>query len=181
MADQPVEIVEHDHRWQARFIEQQTRLSVLLSPWLAAPIEHIGSTAVDGLPAKPVVDILAPVHSLDAFSEAVAVLEAEGWWFWADDPCRSYRFWFLRPRPEARTHHLHAIEHEHPHTRALVAFRDELRRDPAVRRQYAALKVGLVRRHRDHRNAYTNAKTEFIERTLRAIGIAPPPRARLPE
>jgi GrpB-like predicted nucleotidyltransferase (UPF0157 family) len=106
VTDEAVMLVGHDPLWRGRFLEQQARLSASLQPWLAAPIEHIGSTAVPGLRAKPIIDILAPVVSLDAAHAAVPVLEHNGWMFWSDDPNRSYRLWFLRPRPDARTHHL---------------------------------------------------------------------------
>ena len=83
------------------------RCLALLRPWLTAPPEHVGSTAIAGLRAKPIVDVLAPVHSLAEAQDAVPVLERDGWLFWADDPNRSYRLWFLRPTPTARTHHLY--------------------------------------------------------------------------
>ncbi|HEX4060124.1 MAG TPA: GrpB family protein, partial [Streptosporangiaceae bacterium] len=104
MTDQPVYLAEHDRAWPGMFAEQQARVNAILAPWLAAPIEHIGSTSVPGLPAKPVIDMLAPVRSLATAGEAVAPLTEDGWLFWPDDPCRDYRLWFLRPRPEERTH-----------------------------------------------------------------------------
>jgi GrpB-like predicted nucleotidyltransferase (UPF0157 family) len=133
-----------------------------LQPWLAAPVEHVGSTAVPGLRAKPVVDILAPVVSLAQAQAAIAVLTADGWLFWPDDPNRDYRMWFLRLKPEARTHHLHVIQHNHPASCAELAFRDVLRRDPAVRQAYAALKERLAVQYRTDRDAYTDAKSDFI-------------------
>jgi GrpB-like predicted nucleotidyltransferase (UPF0157 family) len=163
------------------FAEQQARVTVILAPWLAAPIEHIGSTSVPGLAAKPVIDMLAPVRSLTGAQEAVAPLTEDGWLFWPDDPCRDYRLWFLRPRPEARTHHLQLIEHDDPHARALIAFRDALRAEPGLRTEYADLKNRLARQYRQNRNSYTNAKSEFVARVLRAAGIDPPPRDRLIE
>jgi GrpB-like predicted nucleotidyltransferase (UPF0157 family) len=181
VADQPVHLAEHDQAWPGRFAEQQARVTGILGPWLAAPIEHIGSTSVPGLPAKPVIDMLAPVRSLADAREAVAPLTREGWLFWPDDPCRDYRLWFLRPRPEARTHHLHLIEHDDPHARALIAFRDALRTEPGLRADYADLKDRLARQYRQNRNSYTNAKSEFVARVLRAAGVDPPPRDRLPE
>jgi GrpB-like predicted nucleotidyltransferase (UPF0157 family) len=181
MTDQRVEIVPYDPAWLDRFADQQGAVSAVLGPWLAGPVEHVGSTSVDGLPAKPVVDMLAPVQSLEAAQTAVGVLEADGWLFWPDDPCRHYRLWFLRPTPDARTHHLHVIERDHPQARALLAFRDALRGDPGLRREYAELKRRLAGQYGENRNAYTNAKGDFIERTLRRAGIEPPPRERLPE
>ena len=181
MADQPVHIAKYDPAWPDRFAEQQERAAAVLVPWLAAPIEHIGSTAVPGLPAKPVIDMLAPVRSLAQAQDAVAPLQADGWVFWPEDPCRHYRLWFLRPQPETRTHHLHLIEHDHPHARALIAFRDTLRAEPGLRTLYAELKKRLARQHRDNRNAYTNAKSDFVATVLSTVGVEPPARDRLPQ
>ena len=181
MADEPVHISAYDPAWPARFDVQRDRVTAVLEPWLAAPVEHVGSTSVPGLPAKPIVDILAPVKSLGQAQHAVAPLQADGWLFWPEDPCRYYRLWFLRPQPEARTHHLHVIEHDHPQARAVLAFRDALRADPGLRAGYADLKRQLAREHRDNRNAYTNAKADFVASVVRAAGIDLPARDRLPE
>lgn len=181
VADQRVEIVDHDPAWRDRFAEQRPVVEELLGPWLAGPVEHVGSTSVPGLRAKPVIDMLAPVNSLTSARAAVPVLATAGWLFWPDDPGRHYRLWFLRPRPEARTHHLHLIENGHPHALALLAFRDALRADAALRSDYADLKERLARQHPDNRNAYSNAKGDFVVRALRRAGIEPPVRDALPE
>src|SRR5215471_4449299 len=161
MADQRVEVVGYDPGWHDRFAEQRPLVAELLRPWLAGPVEHIGSTAVPGLAAKPVIDMLAPAGTLSEVRAAIPVLEAAGWLLWPQDPCGHYRLWLLRPRPEARTHHLQVVEAGHPHARALVAFRDALRADAGLRREYASLKERLADQHRDNRNAYTNAKGAF--------------------
>jgi GrpB-like predicted nucleotidyltransferase (UPF0157 family) len=176
-----VEIVEYDPAWPGRFADQRDQVAAILGPWLAGSVEHIGSTSVPGLAAKPVIDMLAPVRSLDAAHEALGILGAGGWLFWPEDPCRHYRLWFLRPRPAARTHHLHVIERDHAQARALLAFRDGLRGDPGLCRDYGQLKKDLARRHGGNRNAYSNAKTDFVERALRQAGVEPPPRERMPE
>ena len=181
MADAPVFIAQYDPAWLAGFDGQRDRVTAVLEPWLAAPVEHIGSTSVPGLPAKPIVDMLAPVESLGQAQDAVAPLQADGWVFWPEDPGRHYRLWFLRPSPEARTHHLHVIEHGDRHARALIAFRDALRADPELHAEYAALKQQLAREHTGNRNAYTNAKAGFVARVVSAAGIELPPRDRLPE
>jgi GrpB-like predicted nucleotidyltransferase (UPF0157 family) len=93
VADQLVHLAEYDRAWPDLFAEQQARAAAILAPWLAAPIEHIGSTSVPGLPAKPVIDMLAPVRSLTGTHDAVAPLTEDGWLFWPDDPCRHYRLW----------------------------------------------------------------------------------------
>ena len=172
-------IVDYDPAWRDRFAEQASRLMMILQPWLAAPVEHVGSTAVPGLRAKLVVDILAPVVSLAEAQPSIDVLTADGWLFWPDDPNRHYRLWFLRPKPDARTHHLHVIQHDHPAARDELAFRDVLRRDPTVRQAYAALKDRLAVQHRTDRDAYTDAKSDFIRSVLRSAGLDVTSRRRL--
>ncbi|HET6736924.1 GrpB family protein [Mycobacterium sp.] len=167
MADMPVQIVEYDARWQEKFAQQRDLLSPALSRWLAAPIEHVGSTSVTGLASKPIIDILAPVTSLADAQGAVPLLQAAGWLFWPTDPNRSWRLWFLRPRPEARTHHLHLIEHDDPHSQELRIFRDLLRSQPELRQRYELLKYELAQTHRDDREAYSAAKRHFVKTALR--------------
>lgn len=180
MPEQLVEIVEYDAAWPDRFADQQGQVTAVLGRWLARPVEHIGSTSVPGLAAKPVIDMLAPVRSLEAALESVRALEADGWLFWPEDPCRHYRLWFLRPRPDARTHHLHVIECDHRQAQALLVFRDTLRADPGLCRDYTQLKRQLACQYGDNRNAYSNAKGDFVEGVLRGAGIEPPPRNLLP-
>ena len=69
----PIHVVPYDPTWPVRFAEERAALAGVLAPWLAGPIEHIGSTAVPGLVAKPVIDIMAAVESLDASWPALAV------------------------------------------------------------------------------------------------------------
>lgn len=170
MADQAVYLVDHDPAWREQFVAQRDTLVRLLQPWLAAEPEHVGSTAVPGLRAKPVVDIAVPVVSLADAAAAVPVLEADGWLFWPDDPNRSYRLWFLRPTPAARTHHLYLMQHDQPELRRVLLFRDALRGDARVRDRYAALKERLAEQHRADREAYTDAKSAFVRSVLEAAG-----------
>ena len=171
-----IEIIEYDPVWVERFVEQRVRLDVVLAPWLAGTVEHIGSTSVPGLRAKPIINILAPVKSLADAQTAMPALAGEGWLFWPQNPNRHYRMWFLRPHPRSRTHHLQLIAHNHPDARALIAFRDALRGDDALRTAYASLKETLAVQHQTNRNAYSNAKTDFIRSALRQRGCLAPSR-----
>ena len=166
-----VQLADHDPRWAELFARQRDRLADILAPWLAAPVEHIGSTAVPGLRAKPIVDLLAPVGSLTAREAMVRALAADGWLHWPGDPRADRRLWLLRPRPEQRTHHLQVVEHADPRTRALLAFRDALRADPALALEYQHLKEHLAAEHPANRNAYTNGKAAFVAEVLRAAGV----------
>jgi GrpB-like predicted nucleotidyltransferase (UPF0157 family) len=173
MADMAVELVPYDPSWPVRFAEQRDRVSAVLADRLAAPVEHIGSTSVPGLWAKPVVDLLAPVGSLGspAAREAmVEALSADGWLYWPDDPHWRTRLWFLRPRPEARTHHLQVVEHGGPRAGALLTFRDALRRDPELAEAYRLLKSRLAAEHQRDREAYTRGKAAFVAGVLATAG-----------
>lgn len=181
MADMRVTIIDYDPSWAERFTEQRDDVQGLLAPWLAGSVQHVGSTAVPGLRAKPVIDMLAPVVSLAEVRTAVPLLAEHGWLYWPDDPAGYYRLWFLRPAPEARTHHLQVIEHDDPHALAIVGFRDALRADARLRQEYADLKERLARQHPGNRNAYTNAKDEFVARALANAGLEVPTRDALPE
>ena len=172
----PVELVEYDPAWEREFAKQRDRLAIILDSWLAGPVEHVGSTAVPGLSSKPIIDILAPVVSLTVAREAVSVLEEDGWLGWPTDPNKSWRLWFLRPRADARTHHLYLVRHDDPHVRELRAFRDALRRDERLRNEYQTLKCRLAEVYHDDREAYTLAKASFIQNTLKQNGIEPQPR-----
>jgi GrpB-like predicted nucleotidyltransferase (UPF0157 family) len=169
----PVDIAEYDPAWQQSFAEQRNRLAILLHGWLAQPVEHVGSTAVPGMAAKPVVDMLAPVISLAQARPAVSSLTEDGWLYWPTDPNCSWRMWFLRPRPDARTHHLYLIQYEDPRLRELRAFRDALRADDVLRDRYAMLKRKQAEAFRNDREASTKAKTGFVDAVLRQVGIEP--------
>jgi GrpB-like predicted nucleotidyltransferase (UPF0157 family) len=181
VADQGIEVVDYDPAWPELFAGERPAVEALLAPWLCGPVEHVGSTAVPGLRAKPIIDMLVPVRSLPAVIAAVPLLKGAAWMPWPEDPLREYRLWFLKPSPEARTHHLQVVEADHPHAVALVAFREALRADDRLRDEYASLKERLAAEHADNRNAYTNAKAEFVTRALRQAGVEPPARDLLPE
>jgi GrpB-like predicted nucleotidyltransferase (UPF0157 family) len=171
MSDMAVYLVQHDPQWTVRFAEQRDRLAQLLAPWLAGEIEHVGSTAVAGLPAKPIVDVLAPVRSLADRDAIVEVLTAAGWLYWPDDPTPG-RLWFLRPDPAARSHHLQVRAAGDAGTAALLTFRDALRADPALAADYAALKRRLAAANPTDRDAYTDAKADFVAAAVQRASLS---------
>ena len=178
MGDAPIQVTQCDAAWPDSFAQQRRQLLTRLQPWLSGAIEHVGSTAVPDLAAKPIIDIAAPVHSLVEAHRAIPVLEQAGWWYWPSDPNGSWRLWFLRPRPETRSHHLYLIQHDDPHLQELIAFRNRLRTDATARTQYAALKMALAQRYRTDREAYTAAKMDFVVKLLRQTGMDVVPRTR---
>jgi GrpB-like predicted nucleotidyltransferase (UPF0157 family) len=170
MHGQPPVIIEpYDPRWPAMFEAERAALAGVLAPWLAGPIEHIGSTAVPGLPAKPVIDIMAAVQDLAASRPAIAALSPLSYCYF--DYKGEVMHWLCKPSDLERTHHLHLVPFASPLWRERLAFRDALRRDPALRAAYRDLKLGLAADHRDDREAYTEAKTGFIQQALASTGV----------
>ncbi len=164
----PVEIVSYDPSWPARFEEEADVLRRALAAWLAGPIEHFGSTAVPGLAAKPVIDIMAGVVTLDASRPAIAAATELGYSYAPYRP--EFEHWFCKPSPSFRTHHLHLVPAGSIHWRRSIAFRDHLRAHSDIAREYEALKRRLAVEHRLDREAYTQAKHPFIDR-ITAIAL----------
>ncbi|MEO8143786.1 MAG: GNAT family N-acetyltransferase [Betaproteobacteria bacterium] len=165
--DAPIELAAYDPSWPLKFESERTLLAPLLAPWLAGRIEHIGSTAVPLLAAKPIIDIAAPVQSLEASRAAIEALTGAGYAYW---PYKAeVMHWFCKPSPELRTHHLHLVPIDSPLWRERLAFRDALRASPALAAEYADLKRRLAEQYRDNREAYTEAKAPFVRQVLSSL------------
>lgn len=158
----PVEIVPYDPSWPARFEEEERALRQALAAWLVGPIEHIGSTAIPGLAAKPVIDIMAAVATLEASRPAIAALVELGYCY---APYRvDSEHWFCKPSPAFRTHHLHLIPIGTPRWSEALAFRNYLRSHSEIAAEYEDLKRRLALEHHFDREAYTEAKGPFVAR-----------------
>jgi GrpB-like predicted nucleotidyltransferase (UPF0157 family) len=162
--DGPIEIVEHDPSWQAAYLAERERLASLL-PGLR--IDHIGSTAVHGLAAKPVIDMIALVDDLDAC--ATELVRRAGYHL----PARfnanlDHRRFLCYPTLSHRTHHLHLVDERRGMDNCL-RFRDRLQSDPELAARYAAVKRELAARFQGDRMAYTEAKSTFIEDAIRQL------------
>lgn len=166
----PVVIVRYDPTWPARFKAERERLQGLVGP-ATARIEHVGSTAVPGLGAKPIIDILVGVHSLTAFEARIPSLEKAGFEYIAEHervlPDRRFLAW---PTPPPREVHVHAVEIGTPFWVDHLRFRDRLRADPALAAAYDTLKRRLAAEHGRDREAYTEAKAPFILDVLTRSG-----------
>lgn len=163
----PIVIVPYDPGWPAAFHAERDRIDLVLRPLLVRSIEHIGSTAVPGLAAKPIIDMLAVVADIDEVALLAAPLAKLGW-VPAPEPGDGERRVrsFCTPAVEHRTHHLHVVESDAIGWRGTLAFRDHLRSHPGLAGAYAALKRELADRHGDdpnHREPYRAGKAAFIE------------------
>lgn len=163
-------IVESDPRWSLLFEEEAARVASVLSHDLVDRIDHIGSTAVPGLAAKPIIDLLVSVRSLvEAKQVAVAPLEQLGYAYWFDNP-DAQRMFFVKGLPpnSPRTHHLHMIASDSI-LRERLLFRDYLREHPNEALRYAQLKRDLAQQFLTDREAYTNGKTEYVQSVMQKV------------
>lgn len=164
-----VAITPYDPIWPLRFQEEKQHLQSCLPSQLIVRIEHFGSTAVPGLPSKPIVDMLVEVSSLNIVKDEVpSILEAQGYDYfwrssWGDNTPPFYAWFIKRDSQGIRTHHIHMVEAHFEHWDRLF-FRDYLMEHPPIAHEYAMLKQRLSTVHHHDRVAYTKAKTEFIVR-----------------
>lgn len=161
-------LVEHDPNWPVRFAEEAERLRGAIGRWAQA-IEHVGSTAVPGLIGKPVLDIAIAVATLADADACVAPLEALGYRYRGlngDDPRRRY---YVGEVSGKRTTQLHLYILPASAWEAKLAFRDALRRDPALVIAYAAEKRRVAEAVGWDKSAYAVEKGAFIQGVLKQL------------
>jgi GrpB-like predicted nucleotidyltransferase (UPF0157 family) len=167
-ASQPVVLAEYDPRWPAEFAAEAERIRGAIGPWIEG-IEHIGSTAVEGMPAKPVIDLLIGVRRLMQAGRCTGPLEKLGYAYVpqveAAVPERRYFY-----KPEV---HAHLVELGGRFWKEKLRFRDLLRADADLARRYAALKRDLAARFAHDRTRYSEGKSAFVERALSAQPAGP--------
>jgi GrpB-like predicted nucleotidyltransferase (UPF0157 family) len=171
VVQEEIAVTPYNPQWPASFRREAEHLRSCLPTNLLGRIEHFGSTAVPGLAAKPVVDMLVEVTDLQATRERIApILESQGYeYFWrpthGDDGPPFYA-WFIKrdPGSGARTHHIHMVEPQFDEHWDRLLFRDYLIEHPEVAKEYEDVKFRLASAHQHDRVAYTQGKTEFIVR-----------------
>jgi GrpB-like predicted nucleotidyltransferase (UPF0157 family) len=161
---EPIAIVPHDPRWPQMFATERVLLEGAIGDWVVGGVHHVGSTAVPGLDAKPIIDILVGVESLEASRACLGPLSRLEYLYAPYRPDEMH--WFCKPDPSRRTHHLHLIPVGHRRFGEELRFRDRLRGDPLLAGEYSALKHDLAVRFRDDREGYTDSKADFIRSAL---------------
>lgn len=163
-----LEIVDYDPAWPSMFSAERDRLAAALGR-LALRIDHNGSTAVPGLPAKPIIDIQISVRRLQPIEAYARRLTGLGY-VHVPHPDDSFCPFFHRPVVWPHTHHVHVVEAGGVEERRILAFRDYLREHPEAAREYEDLKRQLASQHRaadfSARQAYAQAKTQFITHVI---------------
>ncbi|MBC8136992.1 MAG: GrpB family protein [Fibrella sp.] len=162
-----ITLLPYDVRYPTLFAAEAELLQMTSPPDLIVRIEHFGSTAIPGLAAKPIIDILLGVRSLDeARRDLIPVVESFGYSYWRDDPnpAKLYAVKGLPPNGP-RTHHLHIVEPDSTVWEQLL-FRDYLRLHPDEAARYVTLKKNLAETFRNDREAYTDGKADYIQHVM---------------
>jgi GrpB-like predicted nucleotidyltransferase (UPF0157 family) len=158
-----VELRPYDPAWPHWF--ERERAELLADVPQLLEVEHIGSTSIPGLEAKPIIDMQASLRSLSDWPRVVPRLVERGYTFMAERVYES-RIFLPKGPAESRTHYLSLIEADSEEWPARTRFRDALRSDPALRQEYQHLKRRLLREHAYDRPAYTDAKSAFVAQVL---------------
>lgn len=164
-----VVVEPYDPSWPSAFEQEAVALRKAILAGIEAAIEHFGSTAVLGLAAKPIVDIMLVVPDRSKWPHLIAPLESLGYVHWADNPNRG-RMFFVKGMPpygKKRTHHVHVRAPEDAED-ALI-FRDHLRSHPETATRYGELKRALAAAHETDRETYTAAKSKFMRDVLSRV------------
>jgi GrpB-like predicted nucleotidyltransferase (UPF0157 family) len=156
-------ISDYDPFWTELFREEKHRLHSLLDHF-SPVIEHIGSTAVLNLGAKPVIDIMIGIDHEDDLDLLIVPIESLGYSYRKEHESEMpYRRFFRKDTDEIRSHHIHAVSRSHPFWARHIAFRDHLRNNLPDAIEYEALKRSLAQQYRFDADGYTEAKSAFIQ------------------
>jgi GrpB-like predicted nucleotidyltransferase (UPF0157 family) len=157
-------VVPHDPAWAAAFQSCADEIAAVLGAELSA-IHHAGSTAIPGIRAKPIIDIVVEARRLAALDDCAAALAALGYEARGEHGIAGRRF-FIRNRDGQRAHHVHGFQAGHPEIERMLNLRDFLRSHPEDAQAYSQLKQALSRQFPSDIGRYTDGKSAFIEAIL---------------
>jgi len=165
--NRPIQVEDYDPRWPFLFEQEKARITAILGNRVSM-VEHIGSTAIPGMTAKPVIDIAVGIRSLSQARTYIPCLEGLGYVY---EPTLEQRLperlFFWKGTPTIHTYHLHMAELDNPMLLRPIQFRDYLRNHPDAARKYGELKKELAKSCEQDMDAYVAGKTAFIERIMR--------------
>jgi len=159
-----VKLVPHDLEWDKLFLVEKAKLFEVLGA-MAVDIQHVGSTAISTIPAKPIIDIAVLVKSLDEINACIEKIEAIG--YQKKQEHRTERLFFTKGPEGNRIVYLHIGDESTDYIMDMILFRDCLIQNPADAQRYVELKQELVGKFSDNREQYTAAKEEFVQKILR--------------
>jgi GrpB-like predicted nucleotidyltransferase (UPF0157 family) len=160
-----VVVVPHNPTWEQAFEREAALLRRIFGGQLVA-VHHFGSTAIPGICAKPVIDILLTVQEI-AFADQVTPQLGELGYHAVGEYGISGRRFFYKGTDEARSHHLHVYQFDNPHILRHLAFRDYMCSHPISARRYGQLKEELARQFSENIDGYNAGKNDFVQREER--------------
>jgi GrpB-like predicted nucleotidyltransferase (UPF0157 family) len=159
-----MEVQDYNHEWEREYLLEKNRLQHVLKE-VAIKIHHIGSTAIPGIKAKPIIDILIEVTSIDELDELTKEMKELGYEAKGENGIKGRRY--FQKGGEARSHHVHCYLEENEEIRRHLLFRDYLRAFPLKALEYSKLKEELSAAFLYDPERYVNGKSEFVRRTDR--------------
>ncbi len=159
-----VRLVPYRTEWAKHFEQEATVLSKLLDLPIKE-IHHVGSTSIPGISAKPIIDILIVYAHLPNLNDITTILGNEGYSY-RENGSTTMKYFFAKGSPDKRTHYLHITSTEAPNWQEQLIFRNALREDLQLRREYQQLKTELGTKYSDNRSEYTIGKTTFIKKII---------------
>lgn len=167
--EEQIHISPYDPSWPSKFNNEKKLIEKTLGTWIVGGVHHVGSTSVPELSAKPIIDIMVGVQDLEQAKSCIDLLAKIQYQFFPYKP--EIMHWFCKPSLEHRTHHLYLMKPNSNAWNERIAFRDYLRTHPQIRQEYETLKFALAEKFKNDREAYTDAKTEFIQKIVKeALG-----------
>jgi GrpB-like predicted nucleotidyltransferase (UPF0157 family) len=160
-----VKLVPHEKYWHNLFESEKCVLHALLQDYIL-DIQHVGSTAIDGIKAKPIIDIAVLIPDENDFNTIVEILENNGYEYKGDAGSSGGELIVKCSAPDVRTHHIHFVRQQDLQWKNYLYFRDVLNTNPALAIAYNELKEELEKKFMHNRQEYTRAKNEFISRVL---------------
>jgi GrpB-like predicted nucleotidyltransferase (UPF0157 family) len=160
-----VKVVPYSFNWKEIY-KQEEKLLYLLLGEAAIDIQHVGSTSIEGLDAKPIIDIAVGVKALDDVDKFRSLLEANGYQYRGNAGIEG-RIMFAKGSEDLRTHYLHTEIINGELWKNHIYFRDYLRLHKKAVEEYSKLKKELALKYTNDRGSYTNAKNEFIKSILK--------------
>ncbi len=163
-AAEPIVLAPYDKAWPHWFAAESKRILAALTPYGLHAVEHVGSTAIAGMIAKPVIDIMAGVDDFKRLPARSDVFWKKLGYEWGhgDDDEPDWLFFIKRDGQRRRRIHLHIVPLGGAFWVRTLAFRDALRRDPSLSGEYRNLKIRLAEQFRFDRKAYLAGKTRFV-------------------
>lgn len=161
-----VELADYNKNWPKNFEKEKAKLLHLIPTLNPDQIHHVGSTAVESMKAKPVIDIVIASSKTEVWDNFIEPIEELGYKFWKENPSQNAQFYVkgMPPFGKRRTHHIHVITVKA--AKKIIKFRNLLRTYPSIAKEYEQLKESLQERFPTDREAYGYGKSEFIKTAL---------------